>query len=491
MGIARLPKRMLRTFLISLVGTFGTSMVFFLLNFLSLQMTDSENIRYHLKLSFENKNYPMARGGNNDFNDCLISAMTLLRNAPVGELTVSPLRIYGLQRPQDICRGLKQVVYDGFLSKDQYITVFYHQYLNGQRTIFSFLLDNMRVKDIRATLFAMCYLFLLLNLLLLVYQIGKELFHPPNGNYVHGGNELKQEFLREKLSLVIFSLCFLSLYDLSEKADSFTSSITDIFIFTFLSMATLFNFLLLKFNVRVIFFTVFGALVAYFELLHGAVPLTIAVIIGVFCVQRIGGQSEMARFPLCLEALVAFLTAFVGCFVLKIITVNLVFPVNMVANFFDLLMYRMTGAERTISVPEEIRSYFTGHDASFLGMITGLSTGFGISGFGSKMLGYIVVISSVIILAFFTMLVLFKPRIFRTPPRIMGLIFSASIIGFWYLAFLEHTFEHPFFMSRLLVWPIAISCVLLMEGMGYFLYSYKGWRSSITKIIKDSDSSSS
>ena len=481
MRVVNLSIQLLRTVLISLVLAFGASMVFFLLNFLSLSMTDPENIRYHLKLSFENKTHPMARGSYNDFNDCLITAMTLSRNARVDELTVSPMRIYGLQRPQDICRGLKQLAYDGSLNKDQYITVFYHQYLHGSRTVLSFLLDSMRVKDIRTTLFAICYLILLLNLFFLFIQIGQELFNPQDDLKNHAGTDLRKEFFREKLSLVIFSLCFLFFYDLSGKADSFTFSFTDILIFSILSMATFFNSIHMRFLVRVIFFAGFGALLAYFELLHGAVPLAMAGIIGIFFVQRVGDQSEMVRYLVCIESFFAFLAGFLGCFVFKIIAVSIYFDVNMLTNFLDLLMFRMTGVARTTSVPEEIRSYFVGYEASFLDMLISLKGQIPKLAFGSRKLGYMVVGSSGIILAFFTILLMIKPSMFRNPHQTLGLLFSNCFIVLWYVAFLQHTQEHPYFMTRLLVWPIASSCVLLMNGTECLLSYSKGWNSSFRR----------
>jgi hypothetical protein len=460
--------RFLRVFMLSFIVVLCASGLFFLLNFLSLQ-TDVERIVSNLRDSFENGNRTIANS-RHWHSDCFIAAMVITRDESIMDLTISPKRIYGLEKPQ-ICEGLKQLVYDSHLKHEYFMSVYYHQYLNGQRALLGFLLSFIGVETIRKIFFTACYSIVCTNIVILLTQIwikftGRNCSNMPNQ---------KHEYLFEKSSLLIFSMGLLLFYDLPEAAASFRSAPTDVLLFAFLTAASCINFYRSGFLSRTLFFALFGTAIAYFEILHGAVTLAVALIIGVLSVQRTTGESKWTHLTVCAEALIAFGTGFLGCFVLKLAVVSLHFHLNMFSSFLDLLALRMTGRGRT-SMPVELmdspfgKNFFWRQEVSFGRVFRELAKEAAVFGFGFRRLGLWLVATALAINAFFAVLMPAKHKLVRAPQRLVGLIVSSLLIGLWYLVFLEHTQSHPRIMVRLLVWPIAVSGVLLVGWLSGMLF---------------------
>jgi hypothetical protein len=466
-----MSSRFLKVCMLSSTVALCTSGFFFLLNFLSLQ-TGLEHIVSHLRESFENKNQTIA-DSRYWHNDCLVAAMVITRDAPLSGLTISPKRIYGLKEPR-ICEGLSQLVYDGNLNREQFISVYYHQYWNGQRALLSFLLPVMKVETIRKTFSLLCYIIICINIVTLLTQLGIEFAHR-KGSII--SNE-QNEYVFEKSALLSFSIALLLFYNLSEAAESFISAPTDVLIFAFLTAASWINFYQYGLLSRTLFFALFGTMIAYFEFLHGALPLAIALVIGVLCVQRTAGQSEWTRLTVCMEAVIAFGTGFVGCFVVKLVAVSLHFHLNMFSNFLDLIASRMTGRGRT-SMPVELanspfgRNFLEPQEVSFGSVFRKLAYQAAVLGFGFPRLGRWLVAAALGINVLFTILLIAKREMVRAPQRLFGLIVSSLLIGLWYLVFLEHTRVHSHLMVRLLVWPIAVSGALLVGWLSGVLFGVK------------------
>jgi hypothetical protein len=183
----------------------------------------------------------------------------------------------------------------------------------------------------------------------------------------------------------------------------------------------------------------------YFDILTGALPFTLAmlVIVNQFCFNSGAEDSEWLKQSIAI--VIVFLAAYAVAIGLRLAVAAVVFGTNPVGEFVSALSLRMSleSESHPITRWEVFERLWQSRRISFSGASTA-ATIFYLTGFASW-------IVSLVMLA-------------RTPQRWRDIAVLAgasfSIIA-WYLTFVNHTFVHYQFMGRIGVLPAACGIVAL------------------------------
>jgi hypothetical protein len=215
---------------------------------------------------------------------------------------------------------------------------------------------------------------------------------------------------------------------------------------------------------------VYGAVIAIFEGLSGAIPMALvllALITGVTATDR---RSFLQRFAI---LAFAFTVAVVTCFAIKLVTVMMAFDAGSLARSQSALLYRLHGdtseasadvIQRLIQLAPELvrRLAKLGIDVT-TNPIAYLIINYGywsfIIGWGSSSFGVLLVAGGLTLLVVSTFYVGRHRDGGAGSPGLMGCWLAMGIITAWVALFWSHMVVHPFFMARLLLVPVMCGSV--------------------------------
>ena len=359
--------------------------------------------------------------GYHQYNDCLILWQVIDQRGTVAELTVSPLKQYPETRPH-YCEALRDFVADG--PPDG--RVFYHRYVHGQTTALRYLLPHFSIKLLREGLRAL--LCLIVGTGLAVSMIG----------LVRGNSN--------SLVFVIIFAVFARFFGLEMFGQSlghgFSDSVNMSYL-VFLALAAARQGI--TESAAVLSASIFGALVAIFELLTGGIHLGLASVVGALPFALKCGSRPL---PIVLKAAAAFCAAAAACLAVKWLLVMLSFGFDAFsssAQHFseDLtLTGMMTDDWRADLVPIMRR---LGHS------LEGLASG-------------------MIVLTYFTLALAIASGVWGARQLLrsmtlqreqtLAVLASNALLLLLLVILLRHTLVHPDLMSRVLAWVIASGFVL-------------------------------
>lgn len=434
----------------SLVTALVATAFFLLLNAWAISL-DPEPLRLRLRASFESPTRTIGKSKER-FTDCLIPVMTLLDDGSVLQRSISAQRVYR-QRRGGPCKALRQLVYDGAIDPDAYSTIDYHQYWVGQRVVMKTLVPLVGVGGLRALFRWSTYIVLIGGVLLcLRWALGAD-----------------RPF--EPVALGLLLLSFLLFHDLGARAESFASGVTNLLIFSGLVATARLPLERWLERRTTLSLAAFGAVVAYFDLMLGAVLIGLVCLIAAISLAPRTATADTAagladpRPRALVLCCLAYVTGFSATMLLHVIAAEIVFDQQVLVFFWDQLSYRLWGGSRS-TLPAEINPMFNSNP-SLSRLLTRYSERLGIIGFGSLVAGRALLLSTVLAhgAAIVTLVRKWSDLVERY--RYLGLLLSSLAIPIWYLVFLEHSQTHASLMIRLLSWNIGCAAVFVAAAAGW------------------------
>ncbi len=446
----------------SLIGLIGRSMAVALataavavlclvgLNALAVSL-DDEPLRRALAESLDRETGAISDSPE-AFNDCLIPVMTLLDDGRFVERIVTAQRVYRLERPHQPCRALEQVIKRGDIDREEYVAVFYHQYWVGHRLLMKTLVPTFGVSGVRSVFWWSTFGLLAGGLVWSVRRVA-----------IVG---LRSPEVFSPLAQALLIASFLLFHDLWNRAASFTSAPSNLLIFAVLLVGPLVPLRAWSTSRGAVVLATLGALVAYFDLLFGAVLIGFVCLLASISLSPASGRQQplalwyqQPRLRALLAGSSAYVVGFLATMLLHVVVADLVFEQNVLAFFWDQLSFRLQGGQRT-TLPEEINVMFD-HEPTISRMVSRLGERLGVIGFGSVTVGGSLLVLSGIAHVFAATWI-WRRRSDRDFEwfRLLGLLLSSLAIVAWYVIFLEHTLVHARLMVRLLSWNIGIAAVL-------------------------------
>ena len=448
----------------------AASIIFLGVNRLSLE-TEPERIAAHLRPSFIEGEPWTSPDRVGSYNDCLIAAMAILRDHETIELTISAPRIYRLNPPWSVCQGLGRIVlgdrHDGSeLDPEHYVVILYHQYWAGQRALLSFALSLLDARDYRWLLYGLSYGILLLGVSLLCLRLARQ--WPLSRAPRFAADAQKQQIFTD-LSILALLLGFLLFLNLPIVGASFDTAPPLIVVFAFVVSSLFVNYAAMSIRLRALVFASLGAIIAYFELLTGSIIIGLVVVIVILSLQRPpqhpsplpSQRAGASALSLLLGGVAAYCMGFAVCVMLKVLIVELVFHIGMVERFLDLLVYRMTGNARSVMDDPRLLHLFERGDVAVSALVKRVgAAGARLLGFGSIVLGVVIGGLSVGMIAVTAATAVRHWRRLYDPVQVTGLLSCPALIAIWYVAFMQHTLQHPSTMSRCLAPLVAVAAML-------------------------------
>lgn len=410
----------------------------------SVLSISADSVRGALQEEMEYSTEVFDNGGST-FNDCLLLSMTIDR--PVDRLAaaISPNRLYGNSTAvdQDICGGLFDLIANGEADPNRHISVPYHQYWSGMRTVLTLTVPAIGLGGTRVALQALWFMACAATFGIALYGIVRERFSSKIG--VHA-------------ALILG--CLLLFYQTAESSQALTRASTDILFFVAFASYLRFSFDGNLARPSFLLLGMAGALVSYFELLHGAVPIFIAMLVFFELSARPGHATAVESVFRSAPTISAFIGGLIAAFILKITLVTLVIDGSYVPKFFDALQYRITGDERQYFENPLLASRFEDDPSSVYNLVKSFYRYAGTIAYGWQMMGVTWICGTAIVQTGAAI------AWFRSDDRelrsiIFACLISSAVIYLWWLLFMQHTINHPHFMLRLWAWPFGMTCVLL------------------------------
>jgi len=388
------------------------------------------------------------RNGGSTFDDCLLLAMTIDRPPDRLVAAISPNRIYAsdTRRNQDICGGLRSLAVDGSLDPDRHVSVPYHYYWSGIRSVLAFMLPSVGVDGVRyglQTLWFASFALALVYALVGTFRTRRH-FGRVDNFFVH---------------LIIVLVSFLLFSQVAENSKSFPNAPTDILFFLLLARYLYARAQSLEPALSPTSLGLVGALVGYFDMLHGAIPLFIAGIVFMELSWSRTAEAIPAAVSRSVVPIAAFTSGVVTIFAVKVALVTVFIDSSYPASFFDGLLFRISGDAREYVDPV-LGKRFQDYPVSLVGVAKAFYRDAGLIAFGSQVIG-VGSIGVAVVVQGLAALQLIRAKASTRTQLNFSCIASSGVIYLWWLLFMQHSIEHTHFMLRLWAWPIALSAILL------------------------------
>ncbi|MBL1264991.1 hypothetical protein [Candidatus Methylomicrobium oryzae] len=425
--------------LISLITSLCLSVFFLCANIYAATLSEI-NINKSIQLAFEERDLgdkDRLEGdklhGSDQYNDCLIIQMAILRSKDSIKDALSPLMIPknpNKNRNLSICKALHQLV----TGSQNFEYERYHRYLHGHRTVAAIFLS---FTDLRTSRFILKFIEYGLIFIMFFDGLRKLIFGKfNNAAKTHSENTLQAG------SQIIIAIGFFSFYGLEYFGQSFTHGPFAILILIFILFV--FQHKLINYDIfnLCVLSSAFGCLAMYFEFLSGPLPLGCAVILGIMSIFW-GTEDYSNSIRRTFWVLFTFIFSALACYIFKIALTTYIFDEDIFLQIKNGVALRTGNSS----------SYNATVNYNIIDVINHLRWNFGNIAWGSNQAGYI--IFSFCLAQLFTACYLLTRNFSRNFKwRIFILLLSAAGIFLWYALFINHTIEHSWFMVRLLVWPI-------------------------------------
>jgi hypothetical protein len=399
----------------------------FLAASLAATFADRTAIRTHVGSALATKAWRHHR------NDCLVAYMLLARYNSRLEEALFPK----IPQGDNVCGDLRGLLHDP--AEQEFWT--YQRYLLGVRTIVAPLLSHLQVRDAGRFLLVAGYALVLAAVAALIRRRRQQ------------GSVVRNAPFDVGLFLAASMLMF---YVTPRYGTSLAFASSDLAIYALLAAAAFVDPARLSPQRTVAFAALFGAAIAYLELLTGQAPLGLTLLLALVAAgaSQADGPTVLARR--CLWTGYAFTAGFISCFAIKMATILLIGADT--GGFGPSLLHRMGGSidgERPL-LGIDLAQHPMYSPAAILHALVKLGNSAKTLGHGSLALGLAFVLVATAGLARGA-----RARWHRLPDRFERtrtavLVGAALVTPAWYLVFLNHTIIHATFMIRALVGFIAI-----------------------------------
>ena len=478
----------------ALIGavTLVATVVFLALNWLAVR-ADPEPVAEALRASYAHPERTIEDSAER-FNDCLLSLMTLDRGGSNWERTVSPRRVYRYTRPQRPCDALKQRLDQGAVDDSDFLTVFYHQYWAGQRVMLQWLLPWTGVEGLRNLLEALTFVLLGIGLGGALSLAGAIVTAPhpwdrglpariqrrlrlPTADDVTTSRVLKRQTLFQPAAYAAILVCLLLFLDLEDRAGSFTTGASNVLTLALLLAMPVLRIASWKPERQVLICAVFGALIAYHELLFGSALIGLVVLLLALAVAPPPSTGHSVRSSDHLgeprtwrrRLLMRCAGAYVGClsavFLLRVVLAELAFREPVLFKFWDQLTHRLYGAPRS-SIHPEIDPFYAGRP-TMERFLDRAGDRLDVVGLGSPVLALLLIGVTAATLIAATLYVLRRWWTLEDPWRWAGVLAAGWAVPAWYAVFFAHTMAHVPVAIRLLALPYAAAAVLVIGAAAF------------------------
>jgi hypothetical protein len=429
---------------IAIAASSITCLLLVCLNALALTVP-VEDIRRALRRDFDQR--PEVFEASNSFNDCLLMAMTIDRMVDPWVAVISPNRLYGADvtsHRQDICAGLRSLAFTGAIDPTTHVSVPYHQYWSGMRSILAPMLPVIGVGGVRIMLRSAWLVSFGIALILALIGFAASRKVPAASHPQVGG-------------VLVILLCFALFAQARSKSVSFTAAPTDILLLLFIACSIAWH-RRSSWRRRHAALGALGALVAYFELLHGAFPLFVAATFFLAAPRSIPRQRIVAALADAMAPAVSFAAGLATAMAVRVALVTVLADSSFVAEFFDLLLYRMTGDDREYDAAMLER--FPETTVSLYDVAWGFYQKAGLIAGGNDFLGVLLMGFAILV-----HVVALPAALWTRQPEVRGrllvLLASSGFVVLFWVVFMEHTSIHQHMTMRLWFWPIAMAILML------------------------------
>ncbi|MSO89938.1 MAG: hypothetical protein EXQ89_08260 [Rhodospirillaceae bacterium] len=378
-----------------------------------------------------------SKRGTNQYDDCLVFSMPLLRTGDVVQDAVSPRIIHAWWtddgRWLSECQTLHEIAAGTLPDEIAADAAPFHRYLHGSMVVASFLLPVFGVATMRTVLKATCYALLGFLVLRSLMEAVAVLRRP---------RDWRQRPRLANAGIGAVATVLALLYGLPYFGQSVAHGPSEIALFGFLIFCTYVN---LATAPPFLFFAailLFACLTSAFGFIFHPLPMGLAVLVGILSLQSRPGTRPRDFVQLLAAGGTVYTGGVAGCLLLKQVLAGLVFETPVWAPFFDQVFYRMTGE--------------TGFERDNLSQLAAnLYVCLPNLGIGSSpvAMGIIGLSLGSLLAAQAAIAIIRGPR--APNLQIGGLALSALVIFGWYVVFRNHTIIHACWQVRLLAWPIA------------------------------------
>lgn len=378
-----------------------------------------------------------AERGTNQYDDCLVFSMPLLRAGNIVEDAVSPRIIHAWWtddgRWLSECQTLHEIAAGTLPEAIAADAVPFHRYLHGSMVVASLMLPVFGVSTMRVVLKATGYALLAFIVLRSLLDAVAVLRRP---------RDWRQPTRLANVGIGAVATVLALLYGLPYFGQSVAHGPSEIVLFGFLVFCTYVNLATARPFLFFAAILLFACLTSAFGFIFHPLPMGLAVLVGVLSLQSQPGTRPLEFVRLLVAGGAVYTGGVAGCLLLKQVLAGLIFDTPVWAPFFDQVFYRMTGEtgyERDNLSQLAANLYVClpnlGIDSTSAAMaVIGLS------------LGLLIAAMAAIAIA----------RGPQAPTlQIGGLALSALVIFGWYVVFQNHTIIHACWQVRLLAWPIA------------------------------------
>ncbi len=378
-----------------------------------------------------------AERGTNQYDDCLVFSMPLLRTGNIVEDAVSPRIIHAWWtddgRWLSECQTLHEIAAGTLPEEIAADAAPFHRYLHGSMVVASLMLPVFGVSTMRVVLKAACYALLgfimLRSLLDGIAALRRQ-------------RDWRQRTRLTNVGIGAVATVLALLYGLPYFGQSVAHGPSEIVLFGFLIFCTYVN---LATAPPFLFFAailLFACLTSAFGFIFHPLPMGLAVLVGILSLQSQQGTRPLDFARRLVAGGAVYTGGVAGCLLLKQVLAGIVFETPVWAPFFDQVFYRMSGE--------------TGYERDNLSQLaTNLYVCLPNLGIGSPAVATAIVGLSMGILIAALAAIAVTRGPWAPTLQIGGLALSALVILGWFVMFRNHTIIHACWQVRLLAWPIA------------------------------------
>jgi hypothetical protein len=380
----------------------------------------------------------------NQWGDCLILLWIVDRDSTTARLTVSPIWPVAVDEyapTPGVCFELKDYLSGGSVVRS-YRQRAYHNYIQADRTLMTFLLSVASLGTVRAmlktgvyALLGMTLVFSGISLLRKIRDFGI------TGAAVRG---------RDNLFRVVIAGSMLLFYDLHQYASSIFQAPAELILAAVLCSSCFVDFRKLPDGTLFCMAACLGALTGSFDYFFGASPSGLSLLAILMAITyRESVEEDFSREIACLGT---YVLAVILSFAFKFVMVIAVFGPEALSSPISEVMYRASsGGLSIVQVFSKIfasRSWMCYHNgrcgsALFLGA------------------GAVIGCSAV--------LVLFMRDKEVARRQALWMMAAALVTPVWYAIFRQHTAELSWMMVRLMIWPITAGWLLIALWVVHWL----------------------
>lgn len=366
--------------------------------------------------------------GFHQYNDCNILQMMVNQDSSLVARALGPWLHMPDASATDACRTLRELVVDG-RDPEAYDSSRYTRYWHGYIPILSALLMFLKLSTLRVILRIAVYAALLLLLL---------------------------SSIREKRFFVLtgpVSVLGAFFWGLPYFGQGMSHAIGDFVVMFGMACLVFWHRKFAHANILIPFCALFGAVVIYFEMLTGPLPIAAGLLFpSVYVLSRITRPNETGinhHFLLATSALIAFaMGAIITVSVRVLVAATLVQPSGLDTFAGNLKLY---------TLPVDSTTYVPGFIRPFGRLLRrGIVLTYG------NLWGLVILYASAVFSWFVSLWLAYRRATHLNWTDLLAFVIGAASIPVWTVILQTHTFMHADFMVRILIVPISLGWAAML-----------------------------